>query len=255
MMRVTQLFVLTAGASGLAATSGRVFQRTLAPHMPRTATPRGSLATTVAPALGAGLANSMFFSGLPEVIEKRKEGKLGEFNPLPMPIILGNTVGWVAYSILTRDPFVAAANAPGLLLAAWYVMTMCRLAEKGGVKKIESVTMLMAGIHTAAGLACAFLLPTRAAMISLYGIICNGILLAYYGAPLSTIGKVLKEKSSASIFFPTVLLNGLNALFWSAYAFAINDVYILIPNSIGLALSLIQTALCLTFPGAKAETA
>ena len=38
-----------------------------------------SFATTVAPFVGAGLANGMFFSGLPEVLEKRKEGNLGDF--------------------------------------------------------------------------------------------------------------------------------------------------------------------------------
>ena len=98
--------------------------------------------------------------------------------------------------------------------------------------------------HSAAGLACAFLLPTRQAMVSLYGIVCNGILLAYYGAPLSTIGTVLKKRSAASIYLPMVLLNGMNAAFWSAYALAIHDVYILVPNAIGLGLAGVQTLLC-----------
>ena len=153
------------------------------------------MATTVAPALGAGLANSMFFSGLPEVMEKRRTGSLGDFNPLyieaspterhntspisltpcllralahrPMPIILGNTFGWTVYSLLTHDAFVAAANAPGLLLASWYVMTTCRLADAGTAQRIEKVAMAMAAIHVVTALACAFWLPSRQAMISL----------------------------------------------------------------------------------------
>ena len=50
-------------------------------------------ATQVAPVLGASIANAMFASGYGEVAEKRKEGKLGDFNPLPMPIIFGNCLG------------------------------------------------------------------------------------------------------------------------------------------------------------------
>ena len=36
---------------------------------------------------------------------------------------------------------------------------------------------------------------------------------------------MLKTRSAASIYMPTVLLNGLNAAFWSTYALAIKDVW------------------------------
>ena len=35
--------------------------------------------------------------------------------------------------------------------------------------------------------------------------------------------QVLKDRSSASIYFPTVAANGLNGAFWSVYALAIKD--------------------------------
>jgi len=206
-----------------------------------------SLTTMVAPVLGAGLANTMFFSGLPEVLEKRREGDLGDFNPLPLPIIFGNTLGWLTYSLLTGDPFVAAANAPGLLLSGWYVMTAVQLAGADMVKRIERLTLTMGAIHMVAGLVAAFVLPTRSAMVAMYGILCNAILLAYYGAPLSTIATVLQERSAASIYLPTVLVNGANGLFWAMYALAINDRYLLVPNAIGVALASVQTALCVRF--------
>ena len=44
-----------------------------------------------------------------------------------------------------------------------------------------------------------------------------------------------------------MLLSGINALFWSSYAIAIKDLYILIPNAIGAALCTVQAALCLVF--------
>lgn len=71
---------------------------------------------------------------------------------------------------------------------------------------------------------------------------------AYYGAPLSTIGTVLSTKSSASIYLPTVLVNGINGSFFSIYALAIGDMLLLAPNAIGAALAAIQVLLCLVFP-------
>jgi solute carrier family 50 protein (sugar transporter) len=62
----------------------------------------------------------------------------------------------------------------------------------------------------AAGTYACFFLPDRAAMAATYGLVNNAILLAYYGAPLSTISAVFKEKSAKSIYFPTVFINGIN---------------------------------------------
>jgi len=89
-------------------------------------------------------------------------------------------------------------------------MSVLRVAEPSKGKSLEKMMMAMTAIHVAAATTCAFFLPDRAAMISLYGIVNNAILLMYYGAPLSTIGTVLATKSADSIFFPTVLINGLN---------------------------------------------
>jgi solute carrier family 50 protein (sugar transporter) len=211
----------------------------------------GSFATTVAPAIGATIANAMFASGFSAVAAKRQEGKLGDFNAIPMPLMFGNCVGWLAYSFINKDPYVACANIPGLLLGTWYTLTTIRIAEPNVSNRIETVMMAMVAIHLAAATTSAFFLPDREAMSSLYGMVNNAILLAYYGAPLSTIGKVLSEKNSDSIYFPTVLINGINGVFWSVYALAIKDTYMLIPNAIGASLAAVQALLCLMFGKSK----
>jgi len=121
------------------------------------------------------------------------------------------------------------------------------VATDDKAKRIEVLAMAMAAVHIAAGAVCAFFLPTRAAMISLYGLVCNGVLLMYYGAPLSSLKTVLADRSAESIYYPTVALNGANSLFWSTYALAIRDRYLLVPNAIGIALAAVQTVLCVAF--------
>jgi solute carrier family 50 protein (sugar transporter) len=206
-----------------------------------------SFSKQVAPVLGATLANVMFLSGLPEVLAKRKLGSLGEFNPLPFPVIFGNCLGWLAYSFVQSDVYVAAANAPGLILAMWYFSTAMQLADKSVARRVETLMIGLVSMHVAAGCVCAFVMPTKEQRALLYGVLCNAVLLAYYGAPLSTIGKVLRQKSADSIYFPTVLCNGVNGAFWAIYALAIGDWYIFAPNAIGVLLAAIQSFLCVVY--------
>ena len=120
------------------------------------------------------------------------------------------------------------------------------------MRRLETTTLGLLAIHALAAVACGFLLPSKAACIALYGLLNNGILLAYYGSPLSSIKQVLRTKSAESIHRPMVALNGLNALFWSTYALALKDLYILVPNSIGAVLSAVQLGLSVAMPASPA---
>lgn len=80
------------------------------------------------------------------------------------------------------------------------------------------------------------------------GCVVNANLLFFYGAPLSTIFKVLKTRSSISIHIATMVTNTLNGSFWTAYGFAVKDPFIYVPNGLGALLGVIQFCLCFLFP-------
>lgn len=82
----------------------------------------------------------------------------------------------------------------------------------------------------------------------LIGLCVNINLVAFYGAPLSTIAMVLRLKNSSSIHRWTLVMTLLNSFFWSSYGFGIMDMWILVPNVCGLFLALIQLVLCCMFP-------
>lgn len=48
-----------------------------------------------------------------------KKGRLDELNPIPWAVMTGNCLGWAAYGYYTKDPFVLAANLPGIVLSLW----------------------------------------------------------------------------------------------------------------------------------------
>lgn len=80
------------------------------------------------------------------------------------------------------------------------------------------------------------------------GCLVNLNLVFFYGAPLSTIWKVLREGNSASIHLPTMLTNTVNGTFWGVYGLAILDPFVYVPNGIGTALGVVQIFLVATFP-------
>jgi hypothetical protein len=131
----------------------------------------------IVPTIATSLANAMFFSGLPEVISLKAAGSLGAFNPLPMPVIFANCLGWLIYSFLKKDVFIMASNAPGLLLATWYVLTVTRIADPTKVAAVESTHMVLTAVHIATAVGCIFLGLDRAQMTTVYGVLCNIILL------------------------------------------------------------------------------
>ena len=83
------------------------------------------------------------------------------------------------------------------------------------------------------------------------GIITNINTCMFYGAPLSTIYTVIKQRDSSSIHRPTMILNTSNAVFWAAFGFGVRDWIIVIPGSIGAMLGFIQIFLRLVVPSSS----
>jgi uncharacterized protein with PQ loop repeat len=90
-------------------------------------------------------------------------------------------------------------------------------------------------------------LPSRTKEL-IVGVCANINLFFFYGAPLSVIFKVLKERNSASIHLWTMTTNTANGAFWTAYGIAINDVFLYVPNGIGALLGVGQIILVVLFP-------
>eukprot|EP00747_Dinoflagellata_sp_TGD_P016120 gnl/TRDRNA2_/TRDRNA2_124872_c1_seq1.p1 gnl/TRDRNA2_/TRDRNA2_124872_c1~~gnl/TRDRNA2_/TRDRNA2_124872_c1_seq1.p1 ORF type:complete len:125 (+),score=7.10 gnl/TRDRNA2_/TRDRNA2_124872_c1_seq1:47-376(+) len=85
----------------------------------------------------------------------------------------------------------------------------------------------------------------------LFVCVATGFLLTYYASPFSTLTKVVKERSSASLYPPMSTMIVVNAGLCIAYGLALDDLFIAVPNGIGAALGSIQLLLCLFFPAER----
>ncbi|EEC51627.1 predicted protein [Phaeodactylum tricornutum CCAP 1055/1] len=75
----------------------------------------------VCPSLGVISGLIMFFAPYRDVRFARDNDSLGDLNPTPWAFMLGNCIGWVAYSLLLEDQnlFVFLVNAPALIFSVW----------------------------------------------------------------------------------------------------------------------------------------
>jgi uncharacterized protein with PQ loop repeat len=69
------------------------------------------------------------------------------------------------------------------------------------------------------------------------------------GAPLTSLGSVLRERSSQALSLSTSVTTFFNALAWILYGYfeAKADLLIIIPNAMGMCLAMIQLLLLWIF--------
>ena len=91
-------------------------------------------------------------------------------------------------------------------------------------------------------------------MIILIGIIGDILSILLMASPLSTLSKVINEKSTKSMPFYTSLSSWLNGLSWTLYGVIVaKDIMLYIPSSIGFLLATIQLILYVIYGFDKDE--
>lgn len=171
-----------------------------------------------------------------------------DLNPLPMPALLANCIGWIAYSFVTINYYIFWCNELGMLLG-WFFTISCYGVASTKTKDRQLAIMLFFSIVlssvTAAG---AFSKMSNSDLRLLWGYTANGILIVYYTAPLSTVVTVIRSKNASSIHWPMAIMNCVNGSLWLGYGLAIGDYFIWVPNAVGALFGAVLFILVMIFP-------
>ena len=73
------------------------------------------------------------------------------------------------------------------------------------------------------------------------------VIVVMFGGPLSTIQRVIVDKSTESLPFPMAVAISANCLAWMLYGLLVNDVYVYGPNGLGLCSGMTQLSLFLVY--------
>ena len=127
----------------------------------------------------------------------------------------------------------------------WNVASLNVPAPKSHEKYVMAVVLLWAIVISVAGFATG--IPDDLLVI-LVGYIVIFQLIFLFAAPLSTVFKVFQTRSSETIHLPTVLTQTVKASFMFAYGLGIGDLFIAMPNLVGIVLCVVLLTLAQIFP-------
>lgn len=196
--------------------------------------------------VGNVIALALFLSPVPTFYRICKKGTVEEFSPVPYLATLLNCMFWVVYGLPLVHPhstLVLTINGAGLAIELAYVLLF--IVYSRGPKKLRVVVILATEIAFVAliGILVISFVHTLAKRSMIIGILCVVFGTMMYVAPLSVMKLVIHTKSVEFMPLFLSLASFFNGLCWTTYALIRFDLYITIPNGLGVLFSAAQLVL------------
>ncbi|XP_042049910.1 bidirectional sugar transporter SWEET16-like [Salvia splendens] len=198
--------------------------------------------------IGNVISILMFTSPLNTFKQVVKNKSTEDYKGLPYITTLLSTSLWTFYGLLkTGGLLVVTVNGAGAALHVVYVIIFLIYAPHNikikSVKLVAAVNVAFLGIVIIITL-LALKGETR---ITLVGLLCAGLTIGMYAAPLSAMRTVIKTRSVKYMPFLLSFFQFLNGGVWSTYALLVKDYYIGVPNGIGFVLGSLQLILYMMY--------
>ena len=200
------------------------------------------------PKIGVVTSTALYFSPLMAVLSAKMSGNIGDLNPIPLAIMAISSVCWLAYGLSIRDPYVTLSNVPGAVATIWYIVSILPLLASNQLVTTQRILVALSAVTINLWTYLSLTRKPLGGIQRSFGMYASGLFIILSGSPLSTIGTVLRTRSSKSILAPLTVAQVSNTALWSTYGLAINDKFVYGPNLAGLCFGLIQLLLKVFFP-------
>ncbi|XP_065909210.1 sugar transporter SWEET1-like [Dysidea avara] len=184
---------------------------------------------------------AMFSSGIYTCHKIHVSKSTGVIPHLPFVSGILNCALWLAYGSFKDDGTVMTVNFIGLVLYLCYIVVyFVYTTNKSEVKMHTGVAFL---VIMAVIVYSNYFINDNDAVLFRLGLLCNFFTVLFFASPLSTMAEVFKTKSTESMSFPLSILSLFVTFLWVIYSYLVDDVFIKIPNFLGLLLALVQLML------------
>ncbi|KAI4336358.1 hypothetical protein L6164_014894 [Bauhinia variegata] len=186
-----------------------------------------------------------FLAPLPTFYRVCKKKSTEGFQSIPYVAALFSAMLWIFYAyVKSEEILLITINSFGCVIetiylaiylgycpkkARMFTIRLILLANFGGFCTIVLVTHLLA--------------KRQANRLKLLGWICVVFSTSVFAAPLSIIRTVIRTKSVEFMPFPLSLLLTVSAVMWLLYGLSLKDIYVTLPNIVGLTFGMIQMVL------------
>ncbi|CAN6272427.1 unnamed protein product [Urochloa humidicola] len=196
--------------------------------------------------IGNGTALVLFLSPVPTFIGIWKKGSVEQYSPVPYVVTLLNCMMWVLYGLPLVHPhsmLVITINGTGMAIELIYITLFLLYSENATRRKI---LLLLAAEVAFIGAVVALVLSlahTHEQRSMIVGILCVLFCTGMYAAPLSVMKMVIQTKSVEYMPLFLSLASLANGVCWTTYALIRFDLYITIPNGLGVLFAVAQLIL------------
>ncbi|RLN49756.1 hypothetical protein BBJ29_002735 [Phytophthora kernoviae] len=193
----------------------------------------------------------LLFSPSPDYRRIHTEKNTGEVRILPVLMLGINCFMWSVYGFLRGTIFpVMSLNAFGAFTCFVFSMVFYRWSsDRAALRKMAVATVAWVVLMIAFVVLCRTNVLSTSSNLQekIIGYLAVAFNICLYAAPLQTMTLVLRTKSAASLPVMMCSVNLVNGSLWVLYGILANDMFVLTPNALGVALSVIQVALCIKY--------
>ncbi|KAF4649587.1 sugar transporter [Perkinsus chesapeaki] len=187
--------------------------------------------------VGLGLS----LAPIPTMIDIIKNKSIGDYSPFPYAVTLVQNLMWVLYGRITpnRDDIVIANSLSAIVELSYCIIFW--FYAKTSVKRRHlawlhggSVAFILIVVSFAKAVESGISVNTS------LGIMASALNALMYGSPLAVLKVVIQTRSVRYMPFLLSFMTLMCAVIWFAWALVANDVFVLIPNILGLGLGIAQ---------------
>ena len=171
---------------------------------------------------------------------------IGSLNPIPFAWISLISLTTMIYGLFRKDMFIFLSSISGYFLGLYYTFSLYDLALQQ-YRKWVKLSMLIGNFVLFLFAFLAFIVFNSSTNTGFntkqqttMGIGNSIMLISFYLSPFSTIYEVIKTKNSQTIFAPFVVCGFFSSSSWVIYGFILDDLFLIIPNSIACLCSFLQ---------------
>ncbi|KAF0911786.1 hypothetical protein E2562_012287 [Oryza meyeriana var. granulata] len=196
--------------------------------------------------VGNVISLGLFLSPVPTFWRICKKKDVEDFKVDPYLATLLNCMLWVFYGLPIVHPnsiLVVTINGIGLVIEAIYLTIFFLYSNRKNRVKMGLVLAVEALFMAAVALGVLMGEHTHQRRSMIVGILCVIFGSIMYSSPLTIMRKVVKTKSVEYMPFLLSVVSFLNGLCWTAYALIRFDLYVTIPNGLGVLFGALQLIL------------